>query len=98
MKLNSKAAITKQKQELVGCLSYVMNKGNMTKSQAARLLNVDAHNFLTYMKDTSRIGLKTLSRFLVELDEIVEDMKRTSYNEDKEAIIKGLKENNKHVK
>ncbi|HHT0483432.1 TPA: hypothetical protein ACTXF0_003719 [Klebsiella pneumoniae] len=89
----AKAAITKQKQELVGVLSYVMNKGNMTRAEAARSLNIDAHNFGAYMRDTSRVSLKTLKRFLVELDEIVEDMKRTSYNEDKEAIIKSLKEN-----
>ncbi len=91
---STKAAITKEKIELVGCLSYVMTKGNLTKAEAARSLNVDAHNFSAYMKDTSRVGLKTLKRFLVELDEIVEDMKRTAINEDKESFIASLKENN----
>ncbi len=89
----NKAAITKRKQELVGCLSYVMTKGNLTRAEAARHLEIDAHNFGAYMRDTSRVGLKTLERFLIELDDIVEDMKKSSYNSGSESIINELKGN-----
>lgn len=80
-----------KKQIIVGCLSDAIKATGMSKSEAARYLNVNESNFCRTIRSPKHTKFETLESYLIELSSLAAQMKHVANDRTKiESTIKNL--------